>query len=196
MGDWITADSVNIAIALDCWLPTPGTRLTGQRSNSRRLVFSNRQLTFISDQPVYRNWHFRDPFGLQDVIDIPFSEIITISRHLRVDEINTCINVAPINDIRNSETPQPIAIDDSGRSSQIFLMEVEVRSGGDLRKRVASGRDIYAITAPLVVEAAVRIAEKSNNRKGVLSPAEAFDAVDFLTALSPKHLSIDITDEK
>ena len=191
MGDWITADSVNIAIALNSWLPTAGTRLTGQRNNSRRLIFSNRQLTFISDKPVYRNWHFRAPFGMQDVIDIPFSEIITISRHLQVDEINTCINVAPMNDIRNSETPPPAAADDSGRSSQIFLMEVEVRYGDEFRKSVASGRDIYAITAPLVVEATIRIAERPNKKKGVLSPAEACDAVDFLTSLSSEHLLID-----
>lgn len=192
MGDWVTADSVEIGIALDSWMPTAGTRLTGERNKGRRLIFSNKKLTFISDQPVYRKWQFPHPFGLQDVMDLPFSEIITISKHLQVSEINTCINLTPIKDIRNRETPPPQATDDSGRSSQIFLMEVVVRSGEEVRKGTATGRDIYATTAPLIVEAAIRIAEGMINRKGVVSAAEAFDTTDFFNSMSPQHLLVHI----
>lgn len=192
MGDWATADSINIGIALDSWMPTAGTRLTGQRNNSRRLIFSNKTLTFIADSPLFRKWQFPEPFGLQDVVDLPLSEIITISKHLEVNEINTCINLAPIKDIRNSDTPPPQAVDDSGRSSQIFLMEVVVRSGDKLRRGLATGRDIYAITAPLIVEATIRIAEGMIKKKGVVCAAEAFDASDFLKSMSPEHLLIDI----
>lgn len=192
MGDWVTADAINIGIALDSWMPTVGTRLTGERNNSRRLVFSNKTLTFISDPPQAREWQFSEPFGLQDVVDLPFSEIITISKHLDVNEINTCINLTPIKDIRNSNTPPPEAADDSGRSSQIFLMEVEVRSGDKLRRGMATGRDIYAITAPLIVEATIRIAEGLIKKEGIVSAAEAFDAMDFLKSMSPEHLVIDI----
>ncbi len=192
MGDWVTADSINIGIALNSWMPTVGTRLTGERNNSRRLVFSNKALTFISDPPRVREWQSPEPFGLQDVVDLPFSEIITISKHLDVNEINTCINLTPIKDIRNSDTPPPEATDDSWRSSQIFLMEAEVRSGDKLRTGMATGRDIYAITAPLIVEATIRIAEGLIKKEGVVSAAEAFDATDFLKSMSPEHLVIDI----
>jgi short subunit dehydrogenase-like uncharacterized protein len=192
MGDWTTADSINIGIALDSWLPTVGTRLTGERNNSRRLVFSNKKLTFISDPPLLRKLQFPEPFGLQDVVDLPFSEMITISKHLEVNEINTCINLAPLKDIRSSDTPPPQATDESGRSSQIFLMEVVVRSGDKLRRGIATGRDIYAITAPLIVEATIRIAEGMIKKKGAVSPAEVFDAADFLKSMSPEHLLISI----
>src|SRR5262249_41061533 len=44
MGDWTEADEICIAIALDSWKPTRGTRLTGQRNPGQRFVFSNNRL--------------------------------------------------------------------------------------------------------------------------------------------------------
>jgi hypothetical protein len=192
MGDWTTADTINIGIALDSWMPTLGTRLTGQRNTSKRLTFSDNKLEFIADPLPKIKWEFSNPFSLLDVQGFPLSEIITISKHLRVGQINTYINFAPMEDIHDSETPTPIAVDDHGRSSQIFLMEVEVSSGDKLRKAKASGRDIYAISAPLIVEATVRICEGLIKKRGVVSAGEIFDAKDFIMSLSPEHLSIDI----
>jgi saccharopine dehydrogenase-like protein len=192
MGQWATADVIDIGVALDSWMPTLGTRLTGQRNTSRRLTFSNKTLVPVSDPLPSRKWQFSEPFGLQEVVGFPLTEIITISKHLNVDEINTYINLGPLKDIHNSDTPPPQAADDKGRSSQIFLMEVVVSSGGKLRKALAAGRDIYAITAPLIVEATIRIAEGVIKRSGVVCAAEVFDAADFLNSLSPEHLLIDI----
>jgi hypothetical protein len=50
-----------------------------------------------------------------------------------------------------------VPADKRGRSAQEFLMEVEVRKGSEERCAIAAGRDIYAVTAPIVVEAAERI---------------------------------------
>ena len=194
MGDWASANTIDVGIALDSWRPTLGTRLTGQRNTGRRLTFSNNRLAFISDPLPTRKWEFAVPFGLQDVQGFPLSEIITISKHLQVDEINTYINLAPIQDIHNSDTPAPQPADDSGLSSQIFLMEVIVRSGEKLRRAMATGRDIYAITAPLIVQATIRIAEGFIKKVGVVSPGEVFDATDFLKSLCPEYLAIDIRD--
>lgn len=150
-------------------------------------------MEFVADPPPTRKWEFTKPFGFQDVVGFPLTEIITISKHLQVDQINTYINLAPIQDIHNSETPPPIATDESGRSSQIFLMEVVVTSGEKVRSAKASGRDIYAITAPLIVEATIRIADGLIKKTGVVSAGEVFDAVDFIKSLSPEYLSIEIT---
>jgi hypothetical protein len=68
---------------------------------------------------------------------------------------------------------------------------VVVRSGDEQRRAVASGRDIYAVTAPLVVEAAARILAGSGDRAGVASVGARFDAADFLRSLSP-HLTVAI----
>jgi short subunit dehydrogenase-like uncharacterized protein len=192
MGDLATADFIGIGIALDSWMPTAGTRLTGQRNTGRRLILVNKKLVFVSDPLRSRKWQFAEPFGLQEVIEFPLAEIITLSKHLGVDAINTYINLAPMRDIHNSDTPPPQEADDSGRSAQIFLMEVVVRSGDKLRKALATGRDIYAITAPLIVEATIRIAEGRIKKKGVVSAAEVFDATDFLKSLCPDHLLVEI----
>jgi hypothetical protein len=194
MGNWTSANKIDIAIALNSWMPTLGTRLTGARNTSKRLTFSNNKLQFVPDTTPTRKWEFSKPFGLLDVQGFPLSEIITISKHLKVDEINTYINLAPIKDIHNSETPPPVAIDEYGRSSQIFLMEVAVSSGEKVRRATATGQDIYAITAPLIVEAAIRIVDGLIKKTGVVSPGEVFDANDFLKSLSPEYLTIDISD--
>jgi short subunit dehydrogenase-like uncharacterized protein len=44
MGAWDAADEVCIAVALDSWKPTRGTRLTGQRNPGRHFIFSNNRL--------------------------------------------------------------------------------------------------------------------------------------------------------
>ena len=49
----------------------------------------------------------------------------------------------------------------------------------------ARGIDIYAFTAPLVVEAMERLVSGRHDRTGVLAAGELFDAPDFLAALTP-----------
>ena len=77
------------------------------------------------------------------------------------------------------------------RSAQTFLVDVVVRSKGTERRAVARGQDIYAITAPLAVEAVDRILTGRTRTGGVASAGEIFDAVDFLRALSA-HLSLEL----
>jgi hypothetical protein len=185
MGGWPDADEICVAVALDSWKPTRGTRLTGKRNTGRRFVFSNSKLEFLADPAPRRAWNFPAPFGAQDVIGLGFSEIITISRHLRTPEIHSFMNLSPIMDLRNPDTPEPVAADESGRSSQTFLVEVVARRGSEERRAIARGRDIYAITAPIVVEAAERILEGRFNATGVVAAGEIFDPQDFLMSIRP-----------
>jgi hypothetical protein len=140
------------------------------------------------DLPPRRKWNFPEPFGEQEVEPVPLSETITISRHLRTPEIRMYLNLAPLSDLRNPDTPAPKATDESGRSSQVFLMDVIVRRGRQERRVVARGRDIYAISAPIVVEATARIVMGSVKTRGVVAAGEAFDARDFLNSLAPQYL--------
>jgi len=147
-------------------------------------------LEFLADPAPRREWNFPAPFGAQDVVGLGFSEIIIISRHLRTPEIHAFMNLPPITDIRNPDTPEPVAADESGRSSQTFLMEAVVRRGCEERHAIARGRDIYAVTAPIVVEAAERIIDGRIKATGVVAAGEIFDAQDFLRSLQP-YLSLD-----
>ncbi|CNE67967.1 Uncharacterised protein [Mycobacterium tuberculosis] len=85
----------------------------------------------------------------------------------------------------------PVAADERGRSAQTFVVDVVVRAGGGERRAVASGRDIYAVTAPLAVEAVDRVLTGRTKATGVASAGEIFDAADFLRALSP-HITLDL----
>jgi len=173
MGGWDTADEICIAIALDSWKPTRGTRLTGQRNPGRHFIFSNNRLEH-ADPPPARKWNFPPPFGQQDVVGLSLAETITIPRHLQTPEVRVYINLAPITDIRDPNTPAPTAADESGRSSQIFVMEAMARRGDAERRAVVRGRDIYATTAPIVVEATNRVVNGLANRTGVVAAGEAY----------------------
>jgi len=192
MGDWASADEIRIGIALDSWRPTLGTRLTGQRNTVPRLVITGGKLAPLGDPPPPSPWTFPEPFGVQDVTELPLTETVVIGRHLRVFHLHTYLNLAPLLDLRDSTTPPPTAADGTGRSAQIFLVDVIVRNGMDTRIAIARGRDIYAFTAPLVVEAAQRILDGASERVGVLAPGEMFDAPSFLRALAPEHLTFEM----
>ena len=194
MRNWSTADEIKIAMALDSWKPTRGTRMTGQRNTARRLVFSNNRLSPIVDPPPKLKWIFPAPFGKQEVIALPLAETVVISRHLCVSEVHAYINLAPLEDLHNPSTPPPTPADDRGRSTQKFAMEAKVHRGKEVRCALVAGRDIYAVTAPIVVEAAERILAGETRATGAAAPGEIFDAQAFLQALAPEHISFDCRD--
>jgi short subunit dehydrogenase-like uncharacterized protein len=195
-GDWNnSADEISVAVALDGWSPTRGTRLTGQRNPGRRFVFSNGQLA-LDDPPPRRRWTFPAPFGEQEVAALPLSETITISRHITTREIRTLMNVAPLEDLHDPKTPPPVAADESGRSSQMFLMDVIARRGPCERRVIARGLDIYAVTAPIVVEAAQRISDGAVKMTGVVTAGETFAARDFLDSLAAAGVSVQVDDSR
>jgi hypothetical protein len=109
-------------------------------------------------------------------------------------EIRSYMTMAAVKDVSAVDAPVPAAIDESGRSSQTFLVKVVARRGSALRRAVARGRDIYAVTAPLVVEATKRIVGGLVKTPGVVTAGQAFDARDFLRALCPEHLTLEFDD--
>lgn len=183
-------DEITTAVALDHWWPTEGTRKTGERNRVPRVVVENGQLAPMAVPPGKKDWFFGAPHGAQPVVELPFSEIITLSRHLDARSIRSYLNVAALDDVRDAGTPNPTAIDAQGRSAQRFAMEVVAVGPAGPRRAMAQGQDIYAVSAPIVVEAAARMLAPSFQRRGALALGEAFDARDFLRALAPTHLAI------
>jgi hypothetical protein len=114
----------------------------------------------------------------------------TIPTHLDTPEISTYMSANALDDLQAADPSGPVAVDERGRSAQTFLVEVVAQSGAAERRAVASGQDIYAVTAPLVVEAAARILDGAGDTAGVASIAARFDARDFLGSLSPEHLRL------
>ena len=197
MADWPRADEISLAYALSSWKPTLGTRATSQvskrRRGGRRIVFSSHRMELRTDEQPIVDWTFPAPIGTQAVMaEFTTADSVTIPSHLKTAEIRTYMTVAALKDLSDPDLSPPPAIDASGRSSQTFLVQVIARSGSERRRAVASGRDIYAVTAPLVVEATERIVDGRAGTTGVLAAGGAFDARDFLMSLSPAHLSLDL----
>jgi short subunit dehydrogenase-like uncharacterized protein len=190
MAEWTAADEITVAVGLDRWWPTEGTRTTGRRNTATRLVVSGGRLVPVSVPAPARDWDFPAPLGRQVVTGMPFTEVITMSRHLRTASIDSYLMAAALDDIRDPATPAPRAVDEDGRSAQRFVVDVVVRRGPARRRISAAGRDIYAVTAPLVAEAAERLLDGRAKVGGAAAPGEVFDAADFLAALAPRHLTL------
>ncbi|WP_409061279.1 saccharopine dehydrogenase family protein [Streptomyces sp. SYP-A7185] len=189
LGDWPDADEITLAYGLDSWHPTDGTRRTGESNAGQHLVYTGGELRpFDYSQDAFP-WDFPQPLGTQDAAAFATADQVTLPRHVRTPEVRAVMNLAPLRDIRSADTPAPLPADAAGRSAQTFLVEAVVRRGEDTRRAVAGGRDIYAVTAPLVVEALERVLDGRGAAPGVRAAGDVFDAVDFLRALAPDHLT-------
>lgn len=182
------ADAVDIAVALDGWHPTRGTRLTGERNHYPRTYIEDGRTRTVPDPAPIRETDYPPPFGRQESVLLTLSEAVLVPHHVKCRNLHSWINLAPLQDLRDPATPPPTAADDSGRSAQQFAVEVSVRRGHRSVRASASGCDIYAITAPLLVEALQRILDGRVRGCGTLAAGEAFDAGDFLASLASAGL--------
>ncbi|MEU3605101.1 saccharopine dehydrogenase NADP-binding domain-containing protein [Streptomyces sp. NPDC035033] len=196
MGDWARADEAHIAYALSSWHPTAGTRSSGAVSRERRggarLRYRGGRWERRTDAAPTLEWTFPQPVGAREVVgEFTMADAVTVPQHLSVPDVTTYMTVEAVRDVAAPHTPPPTATGPNGRSDQTFLVDAVVRSAGVERRATAGGRDIYAVTAPLVVEALERVLTRRTRTVGVASAGEIFDAPDFLRALAP-HLALDL----
>lgn len=193
--DWTETgglEEISVFTALDHWHPTSGTRRTGERNTGPRFKVADGNLVPIApshspgNSPVI--WTFPAPFGACELGELGLAETICISRHVPAKRISSYLNMSALAELRDPVTPPPVATDATGRSAQRFVMEaVAVRDGVRRTARV-EGQDIYASSAPILIEAAARIIG-GEAPTGVLSPASAFSAKGFLASLPFEHFS-------
>lgn len=200
MGDWTAADEARVAYGLSGWHPTAGTRTAGRVSRERRdgrhVRYTGGRLEYHHDEQPLLEWEFPAPLGRRTVVDeFTMADVVTLPSHLSVPEVRTAMALEAARDLASPDTPAPTAVDERGRSAQTFLVDVVVRCGATERRAVARGRDIYAVTAPLVVEAVHRILTGRTRTTGVASAGALFDAPDFLRALSA-HLTLDVSERE
>jgi hypothetical protein len=197
MGDWTAADEAHVAYGLSSWHPTGGTLASGtvsrERRDGRRVRYTGGRLDYHvaeGDLPTVE-WDFPAPLGTRTVFDgFTMADVVTVPSHLSIPEVRSYMTTNAAQDLAGPDTPAPAAVDERGRSAQTFTVDVVVRSGDTQRRVVASGQDIYAISAPLAVEAVRRILGGQTRTSGVASAGKIFDAPDFLRALSA-HLSLE-----
>jgi short subunit dehydrogenase-like uncharacterized protein len=184
LGDWWECvDSIEIMIGLDSWHPTRGTRVTVDRRTAENLMITGGRLTPVSPEPTIKRWNFGHCLGEQDVVEVPFTETILISRYLKTDELHNYLSHVAVSDVLNPATPAPKAADATGRSAQRFVIDVVVTRNGQRRRAIARGQDIYAVSAPLACAAVERLLEGKFRLAGANSPGFIFDAEDLLGSL-------------
>ena len=187
MGDWDASDSIDVMVGFDRWHPTPGTRNTIARNSKGNLCVTGGQLAEVSSPPPQRRWKFAEPVGDQDVIELPFAEVLLISRHLKTSELHTYLTQVAVDDVLNPATPGPKAVDAMGRSEQNFALEVVVTRGSERRRAIARGRDSYAVSSPLVCEAVQRLLKGEFRSVGAHAPGAIFDAKAVLAGLGDDY---------
>src|SRR4029453_9484545 len=79
LGDWHSADAVDLMIGLDSWHPTLGTRKTITRlSDLQETAAPGRE----SRPPIKKYWDFGDPLGTQEIVEFSLTESLLILRHI------------------------------------------------------------------------------------------------------------------
>jgi short subunit dehydrogenase-like uncharacterized protein len=185
-------DALAVAVALDRWWPTPGTRKTGERNRFPRVVVDGGRLVPMPTPAPGRPWDFGPPYGVTETEQVPFSEAVTIAHHLPVRNLRSYLSASALRDVRDPATAAPQAADAQGRSPQTFTMQVVLEDADGTRRATVRGRDIYAVSAPLVVEAAARLLRPGSARSGATTLGAAFDPHDLLRTLAPAHFSLEV----
>ncbi|WP_432955517.1 saccharopine dehydrogenase family protein [Micromonospora haikouensis] len=196
MGDWSAADEAHVAYGLSSWHPTAGTLASGtvsrDRRDGRRVRFTAGRLEYVEGGDLPRlEWDFPAPLGTRPVLgEFTMADVVTVPSHLPIPEVRTYMTADAARDLAAGDTPSLTAVDERGRSAQTFTVDVVVRAGTIGRRVVAQGQDIYAVSAPLVVEAVDRVLTGRTRVTGVASAGRIFDAPDFLRALAA-HLTVE-----
>lgn len=163
---------------------------------------------------------FPAPVGEQLMTRYPSGEHITVPRHVDTANVRTMLSATTVvGDPRFARaalltrplqpllrTPArrlidaavgrlPEGPDAERRRRARFMVVCDAVTGGRRRRGVLAGTDIYGLTAVTTVEAALRMAAPGYDRAGALAPAEAFDAREFLEALSGAGVSYEVEGE-
>jgi hypothetical protein len=178
MADWTTADSAHVAYGLSGWQPSPGTLTAGQVSSDRRggrsVRFRNGALEYHDDASSTVTWPF--PSGPREVVaEFTMADVVTVPSHLPIPSVTTYMSVSAADGLHSGTERQ---------DAETFEVDVVVRRGEGERRLTVTGEDIYAVTAPLAVEAVERLITGRFKVTGVASAGAMFDAADFLESLS------------
>jgi hypothetical protein len=130
------------------------------------------------------------------VVRFAMPEIVTIPRHIRARHVEAVSDAALAN-LFTALTPamvesMPEGPPEAARRNARFLLVADVDGGSGSARGVIEGSDTYGTTAVVAVELARRLAQ-GGVEPGVLAPAQAVDAADFLDALASHGVSWSVT---
>lgn len=165
---------------------------------------------------------FPSPLGRRHVGRYPSGEQVTVPRHVDVGRIRSVIDLRsllglPLGPLAAPamtagglalRTPLRRAVDglighlpegpdERARAAARFTVVCDVTATDGLRRRgVVRGSDVYGLTAAIVAEGALRLADPGYGEAGALAPAQAFDAASFLAALEPFGVAVEVEEPR
>lgn len=151
------------------------------------------------------SFDFGGALGERRMIRYPAGEHITVPRHIRTRRVETMLSAGtfvpetaapflplvarpgalamrtPLKALAGKligRLPEGASGEARGRSE--FTIGCEVSGGGETRRGQITGRDVYGLTAALIVKGALTAAAGAVKRSGGLAPSQAFEPAEFL----------------
>jgi hypothetical protein len=177
---------VTLAYAVRNWLLTEQSRATAEVMTGRRWVRRDGKVELLTGEPRFGRFAYPDPLGVQPVMeDYPLPEALTVSRHLHARTVRIVMTASTLREVFSPDAPPPGLVSDEERADSRFMVVVVVSDGALERRTVASGRDIYGITAPMIVDATTALL--STRQSGVLALSQVAPPADLIGRLHRTH---------
>lgn len=131
------------------------------------------------------------------VVKFPLPAVVTVPRHVPADRVDGVARkdlAAAFTTVTAELVEQlPAGPAEESRRGSRWVIVVEATGADGHARGVVRGADAYGTTAVIAVEAARRLVA-DGAKPGVLAPAQAFDARDFLAFLGTAgvHLDLDL----
>jgi len=211
---------VVIAYAAQGFAATRGTLHSGlEMLRSGGLEYRDGSLRPVGWRPRRVNFTFPAPIGRLAMLPYPSGEVLTVPRHTRTRNVLTLINagVAAPPGMPEELVPltQPalglalrtpakaladLAIDrlpegpseEQRRAARFTIVVIARGEDGRTGRGLVSGGDVYGLTAVTAVHSAAMLADSGYDRAGALSPASAFEPLEFLNYLGDHGVSFEL----
>lgn len=200
MGDLLSAavtsgltgiERVIVAYAVSGWRMTTGAKNTAAQlfAETERITFTGGTQRVGYIEPRNSVFAFPPPLGPRTMITpFPSAEIVMIPRHVATQHVDLLITA------RTFEEEQVFSSEDAdagSRAQSDFTVAVSAVAAPAPAAGQLSGQHLWRAGVLASVEGAVRLADgpargEDNASAGVLSPAEAFPALEFLRGLEER----------
>ncbi|MEV0463817.1 saccharopine dehydrogenase NADP-binding domain-containing protein [Nocardia tengchongensis] len=178
-------ERITVAYHVTNWMMTHGAVETARLlfADTDRIGYEDGQPRYGFVEPRQAVFAFPPPVGPRPMIaPVPFPEAVTVPRHTRTRAVEAQLTAHTFAEDQafTSEQVEPAA-----RADSRFMIAAQALAATGSASGTLTGRDLWSAAALASVEAAVRLTE-GTAKSGVASPAEAFDAVDFLHSLAAR----------
>jgi short subunit dehydrogenase-like uncharacterized protein len=213
-------DELVLAYAARGFAATRGTLHSGlEMLRSGGLEYRDGSLRPVGWRPRRVHFTFPEPIGRLAMLPYPSGEVLTVPRHTRTRNVVSLINagvaappgmpdeLVPLTQPALSlalHTPAKaladLAIDrlpegpseEQRRAARFTIVAVARGEDGRVGRGQVNGGDVYGLTAVTATHSASLLAGSGSDRVGALSPASAFEPVEFLNYLSDHGVSFEL----